>query len=70
MIPTASLVLLVPFFFASYLIEAPIVAHFETKFPAAKVKAAVFRANIASYLGLAAFNMAWLVWSIEHGPRM
>jgi uncharacterized protein YybS (DUF2232 family) len=51
MIPTASLVLLIPIFFVSYLIEAPIVARFTTKYPATQVRASVFRANMASYLG-------------------
>lgn len=66
MVPTASLSLLVPFFFASYLIEAPIVAHFEREVPRAEVRAAVFRANLASYAGLAVFNVAWLIWSVVH----
>jgi len=70
MVPAASLVLLVPFFFASYFIEVPIVARFEKRFPAPQVRAAVFRANIASYMGLAIFNVVWLMWSIEHAPRM
>ena len=70
MVPAASLVLLVPFFFASYFIEAPIVARIERRFPAPQVRAAVFRANVASYIGLAIFNLVWLAWSIEHAPRM
>ena len=70
MLPAASLFLLVPFFFASYFIEAPIVARFQREVPNTQVRNAVLRANMASYIGLAAFNVAWLIWSLEHGPRV
>jgi len=70
MVPAASLALLVPFFFASYFIEASIVVRLERRFPASQIRAAVFRANLASYIGLAIFNIAWLMWSIEYAPRM
>lgn len=69
MIPTASLFLLVPFFFTSYLIEAPIVAHIKRDLSRTQVRAAVFRANIASYAGLAVVNVCWLVWALSHAPR-
>lgn len=70
MIPAASLALLVPFFFASYFIEASLVARLERRFPVSQVRAAVFRANVASYIGLAIFNIVWLMWSIEYAPKM
>jgi hypothetical protein len=69
MIPAASLFLPVPFFFTSYLIEAPIVARIKRELPAAQVRAAVFRANLASYTGLVAFNVWWLVWALHHAPK-
>ncbi len=69
MVPTASLFLLLPFFFASYLIEAPIVTRFRRDMPRAQLRAAVFRANIASYAGLATFNLWWLVWALNHAPK-
>ena len=69
MVPTASLSLLVPFFFASYFIEAPIVARYQCDVPRALVRFAVFRANVASYIGLTVFNIGWLVWSVMHAPR-
>jgi hypothetical protein len=68
MVPVASLFLLVPFFFASYFIEAPIVSRFQRQIPKAQVRAAVFRANVASYAGLAVFNLAWLAWALAHTP--
>ena len=61
------MVLLAPFFFVSYLIEAPIVNHYVQGPPSDQVKKAVFRANIVSYLLLAAFNLVWLILSIRHG---
>lgn len=70
MIPTASLVLLVPFFFVSYWIEALIVSSMMKSFPEKQVRKAVFAANLSSYALLATFNIAWLVcWGI-HPPKM
>lgn len=69
MIPAASLFLLVPFFFTSYLIEAPIVAHIKRDLPRTQMRAAVFRANVASYAGLAIVNVWWLVWALNYAPR-
>lgn len=68
MVPVASLVLLVPFFFASYFIEAPIVARFQRQLPKAQVRRAVFQANAASYAGLVVVNLAWLTWALAHAP--
>ena len=48
MLPVASLVLLIPFFFASYFVEAPIVARMERGYSRSAVRSAVFRSNIVS----------------------
>jgi hypothetical protein len=69
MIPTASLVLLVPFFFTSYWVEAKVVAAMTRTCPRNEVKSAVFKANVASYALLAVFNVAWLIWSVNHPIR-
>jgi hypothetical protein len=66
MIPTASLVLLVPFFFASYWVESWVVSAMLHKHSVGPVKPAVFRANLASYALLVAFNIVWLIWSVKH----
>lgn len=68
MLPAASLVLLVPFFFTSYLVEAPIVTRLEGTYPRAKVRVAVLSANIRSYMLLAVFCVGWLVWAVLRGP--
>lgn len=68
MVPVASLVLLVPFFFASYFIEAPIVARFQRQLPKAQVRRAVFQANVASYAGLLVVNLVWIAWALAHAP--
>lgn len=69
MIPAASLFLLVPFFFASYFIESPIVVHMNEKLPHTQVRQAVLRANIISYLILALFDVGWLIFSVLHDQR-
>jgi hypothetical protein len=68
MLPAASLVLLIPFFFTSYFVEAPIVSRLEPAYSRTHVRSAVLRANLFSYLLLAAITLVWLFWSIQHGP--
>ncbi len=68
MLPAASIVLLVPFFFTSYFVEAPIVTRLEAAYARAQVRAAVLRANIYSYSLLALFTLGWLLWALQHGP--
>lgn len=68
MVPTASLVLLVPFFLASYVIEANMICRMEAQYSEAQLRPAVFRANVLSYVFLAVANLAWLLWSLHHGP--
>jgi len=70
MVPTASLVLLVPFFLVSYWIEALIVSSMMKSFPEKQVRKGVFAANLSSYALLAAFNIAWLVCWVIHPPKM
>ena len=65
MVPTASLVLLVPFFFASYVIEANMICRMEPHAPSARIRPAVFRANLMSYVLLAVANLGWLLWSLQ-----
>ena len=48
MLPVASLVLLIPFFFASYFVEAPIVARMERGYSQSAVRSAVFRSKTVS----------------------
>jgi hypothetical protein len=69
MIPTASLVLLLPFFFASYWVESWVASWMLRTQSVGPVKPAVFTANLASYTLLAIFNIAWLVWSVRHPIR-
>jgi hypothetical protein len=68
MLPAASLVLLIPFCFTSYFVEAPIVSRLEPGYSRACVRSAVLRANLFSYLILAAITLVWLLSSIQHGP--
>lgn len=68
MVPAASLVLLVPFFFASYVIEANMISRLEPQYPEPRLRSVVFRANLLSYVLLAVANLAWLLWSLHHGP--
>lgn len=67
MAPAASLVLLAPFFFASYVIEANMISRLEPHYPEARLKPAVFRANLFSYVLLAVANLTWLLWSLHQG---
>lgn len=68
MVPAASLALLIPYFFTSYFVEAPIVTHFEHAYSRVQIRTAVFRANLISYLILAALTLVWMFRSIQLGP--
>lgn len=70
MMPVASLVLLVPFFFASAWVENKVISWFKRTPPKDQVKAAVWKANMASYALLALINVGWLAWSLMHPPAM
>jgi len=65
MVPAASLVLLVPFFIASYLIEAPIMRRMIKAAERRLVRNAAFWANLASYCFLALCGLVWLAWGIS-----
>lgn len=64
MIPTASLVLLAPFFFASYITEAHVISHYEPRYCKSRLRPAVFQANLLSYILLAVVNLIWLGWAL------
>lgn len=64
MIPTASLVLLVPFFFASWLVEYWVARWMNKSIEPRIMKKVEFKMNLYSYLMLAGFNLIWLVLSL------
>jgi hypothetical protein len=66
MVPTASLALLTPFFFASYITEAHVIGHYEPRYSKNQLRPAVFRANLLSYILLAVANLIWLGWALAH----
>lgn len=67
MVPSASLVLLIPFFFASYLIEALIARKILKGFDKAVLHRSVFLANISSYAVLFVLALGWLLFSLMRG---
>jgi hypothetical protein len=68
MIPAASLVLLVPFFFTSYFVEKLVVFRLENGISRDLLRPAVLRANFVSYMLLGVFTVCWLLWSLHKGP--
>jgi len=67
MVPAASLVLLIPFFFASYLIESLILRRILKQIDKALVNRGVFIANLYSYSILFILAFFWLAASIGKG---
>jgi hypothetical protein len=65
MIPAATLVLLIPFFVASWLIEEKIVRGFLKESAPAAVKQGMFAANGASYLLLGLLVLYWLLKAVR-----
>ena len=61
MIPAATLVLLVPFFFASWLIETMVARKFLSESEPLSVKRGMLAANGASYLLLGLLVLSWLL---------
>lgn len=61
MVPTAALVLLVPFFFMSYWIEYLIVGYGSPKIPRQEIKAACRRANLTTYGLFALLTVGYLL---------
>lgn len=73
MIPAAFLVLLIPFFFASYWIEAWVTVKIlerETGLPRKSLRHSVWKANLYSYLFLATTIIVSSLVSIEGGPLL
>ncbi|HPT07698.1 MAG TPA: hypothetical protein PLO85_06120 [Candidatus Omnitrophota bacterium] len=69
MIPAASLVLLIPFFFASYFVEAIIARRMQKSLDTGLLKKSVFVANVVSYAILFVLTLAWLLVSLFNGRR-
>ncbi len=65
MIPTASFVLLIPFFYVSWLLERSMVKRFLKEFSWEEVKMATFTANLYSYGFLGIIVLGWLIVSIS-----
>lgn len=63
-IPLAMIVLLVPFFFASFWTEAWYVSQNLCPETPAKARPALWKANAYSYIGLFAASVAWLVFGV------
>lgn len=63
-VPAATLVLLVPFFFASYVVELYFVERALGPERPAGVREAVWRANLCTYSLFAAATVAWLAWFV------
>lgn len=65
MIPSATLVLLIPFFFASWFIEYRIAKNILKQIWASILKKGIFAANLISYTILFAFTVVWLIIAIK-----
>jgi hypothetical protein len=65
LIPTATLVLLVPYFFASVFVERLVLVRVWKTQPADKVRTANWRANLASYALLAIVTVIWLCLALR-----
>jgi hypothetical protein len=68
MLPAATLVLLVPFFFASYGSEYLVNRRFLATNTEVTVNRATFLANLASYVALVIFVVGWWVFSAHGRP--
>jgi hypothetical protein len=64
MVPAATLVLLVPFFFASYWFEYAVHRKVLSTNTAVTVRRGTFLANLASYSGLAIFVIGWWLFEV------
>lgn len=64
MVPTASLVLLIPFFYVSWLLECRRTKRLLREYDPANIKKATFIANLCSYGLLFAIVLGWLIYSI------
>jgi len=64
MIPSASLVLLIPFFFASWKVEFWVMEKYFPEIKVSELKSAEWKMNLFSYLFLAVCNVIWVIYSI------
>jgi len=64
MVPSATLVLLVPFFFASYFIEYLIAKKMLKEYDRKKIRESVFVANLTTYIILGLITVGWLAISL------
>jgi hypothetical protein len=64
MVPTASLVLLIPFFYVSWLFERRRTKRLLREYDPVNIKKATFIANLCSYGLLFAIVLGWLIYSI------
>ena len=67
MVPTASLVLLIPFFLMSWWVEYGVARLLNREIPPGEMKETEWKMNLCSYALLALFNLLWLAYSfIKH----
>ena len=64
MVPTASFVLLIPFFYVSWLLERSLARRFLQEYTHEDINRATFTANLYSYGLLGMILLAWLLFSI------
>jgi hypothetical protein len=70
-VPTAAMVLMIPAFFVSILLERCVLRFFWSNEPSTDLKRFVWRANICSYALLIVFGLIWLLYAIvdnHHHP--
>jgi len=70
MIPTATIVLLVPAFFVSWFIEHQISKRMLKKFEAAEVRSIICKANLMTYFLLLLITLGWLSYSLFDGSSV
>jgi hypothetical protein len=69
-IPTAAMVLMIPAFFVSVVLERCVLHFFWRSEPSTELKRFVWRANIYSYALLIVFGLIWLLYAIvDHHYR-
>jgi hypothetical protein len=66
-VPVAMLVLLIPFFFASYFVEMAVVRSALVDLDAVRIRDAMWQANAVTYTLFALTTLAWLGWMLASG---
>jgi len=71
MVPTAMLVLLIPFFYVSWIIERSVARHYLAEIRKEQISWVTFYANLYSYGLLALIVVGWLIGSLlqAYAPR-